>query len=135
MHHRNGLVVIEFLLFRSIFIELEHPCTLEVEGIQQVAHRCGVEFILGEYLRNHSVGMVIAPLVDHVERQSVVKVTGLGRGIIVLLCGLYKGRFQPVALCLVHIDGVGYAHRGLLVKLRCLAQHLAAELVDGSGFA
>ena len=137
VHHRHHFLAVEQLVLRVLGLELFHPRSLKVKSIQQVARIVRIERLLVEYLRNHAVGMVVSPLVDHVHCLAVVEIADFGCYIVVLQRRLHKGGLELDVPPLVHIDGVGNAHFRCLVKLRCLVQHLTAEGVDGfsSGFS
>ena len=123
-------MVKDFLL-RILLVELVLPCTLEVDGVQQVAHVVRVERLLVEHLLNHLLRVVAGPLVDDVHRLPVVEVAPLRLGVVVGVGLLNERGLQLVWL--VHIDGVGYRDLGRRVEQAAFGHHLAAELVDGLG--
>ena len=134
MHHRHFLLLLvafERLVLRVALVELLRPGTLEVDGVQQIAHRFGVELVLAHHLLNHLLRVVAAPLVDDVECLAVGKVACLGLRVVVGLGLVHKRFLQFVAL--VHVDGVGYHHLREFVEGGSLGEHLAAESVDAVG--
>ena len=130
MHHRHDIPTIERFQFGTVGIKLCHPCTFEIERIEQVTYSIFVELIRGKDFLDDTMCMVAAPLVDDVTRRIVIEVARLGLGIIIIVGFLYEWRLQFVAPMIVYIDVVGNLGSGLLIEYGDLAEHLVAELVD-----
>ena len=130
MHHRH-LLLSKLFRLRLSLVELQCPSTLEIQGVEQIAHRIGIELILFENLGDHPFGMVVCPLVDDIQRLSVTEVSTLWYCIIVLVCLLDERILQLIAFRRVEEDGIGNHHLGELIQYRCLREHLPTEVVDG----
>ena len=138
VHHHHALAIgAKGSLGGVVLVEGSSPLTLEVDGVEQIAHGVLVEFIHGEHLLHHPLGVVAGPLVDEGQRLSVLEVAVLGLSVVEGVGGLHKGGLQLVALALVHKDGAGRLHLRILVQLSTLRAQLLAESVEGvlSGLA
>ena len=130
MHHRH-LLLSKLFRLRLSLVELQCPSTLEIKGIEQIAHRIGIELILFEDLGDHPFGMVVCPLVDDIQRLPITEIATLWYRIIVLVCLLDERILQYIAFRRVEEDGIGNHHLGELIQYRCLGEHLSTEVVDG----
>ena len=133
VHHGHDRTVAERLFPCFVYIEGIGPDTLEVEGVQQIAHSITFECIFVEHLCNHPLGVVAGPLIDDVHGLPVGKVAVLWLCVVVVVGFLYEAVLQLEAQALVDEDGVGDECRRLLVERASLVEHLPAEGVDGVG--
>ena len=128
MHHLHLLTALEGLRARHIGVELQCPGTLEIDGVEQVAHGIHVKLIRRQHLLDHPLRVVARPLVDDVHRLAVSEVARFGRGIVERVGFLLERLLQLVAA--VHVDGVANHHLRFLVNLSALSQHLQTEVVN-----
>ena len=128
MHHGHLAFAVEQLILGVLRIKLRSPVGLEVDSVQQIGY-CR-RFNLGDDVFYHTVGLVVAPIVDNVGRfLCLCKVQRLGLSIVIVGDILLELLFQLVFL--VQKNGVSDVKRYLVINLWQIIDKILAVVVHG----
>ena len=128
MHHGHLAFAVEQLILGVLRIKLRSPVGLEVDSVQQIGY-CR-RFCLVDDAFYHTVGLVVAPIVDNVGRfLCLCKVQRLGRSIVIVGDILLELLFQLVFL--VQKNGVSDVKRYLVINLWQIIDKILAVVVHG----
>ena len=119
MHHLHFLnitgVTAEVGFLCIACIKLRLPCAVEEDGIHQI--RNSLRIHLADKLRNHAMGLLLAPAIDAVGGFTGCKVKTLDGSLIIVAYLLAECIVHREAL--VDSDEIGNFHLGLLIKTTC----------------
>ena len=119
MHHLHFLnitgVTAEVGFLCIACIKLRLPCAVEEDGIHQI--RNSLRIHLADKLRNHAMGLLLAPAIDAVGGFTGCKVKTLDGSLIIVAYLLAECIVHREAL--VDSDEISYLHFSLLVKSTC----------------